>query len=166
MASSERFIANARRIGGTCPAARNPRLRRVRTSGLRAVAARGEPVCRGDHALGDRPAGGFVGVQLCGVGGTGEHVGEDRGERRRVLDAGVHALAARGAVDVGGVTRQEHPAVPVGVGQAVVDLEPGAPHDVPDAAIPAAPSPNTTTISAVKPTCLRCFASRFAKAVE
>ena len=31
VASPERFIANARRIGGTCPAARKPRSRRVRT---------------------------------------------------------------------------------------------------------------------------------------
>ena len=47
-----------------------------------------------------------------------------------VLDAGVHALAAGRAVDVGGVAGEEHPPGPVGRGVPVLQPEVGRPHRV------------------------------------
>ena len=43
----------------------------------------------------------------------------------RVLDAGVHSLTADGRVDVGGVTGEEGPSVPVVLDLALVAVEPG-----------------------------------------
>ena len=71
-----------------------------------------------EHAVGggDEPARegdafGFVGVeQSCG-GAAVQDVGEFPGEVDGVADAGVHALAADGAVDVGGVAEEEHAAL-------------------------------------------------------
>jgi hypothetical protein len=45
------------------------------------------------------------------------------GEVDRVLDAGVHALAGGGAVEVRGVAGQQHPVVAVARDLSVVDLE-------------------------------------------
>lgn len=76
----------------------------------------GHAVGEGDHASGD-------GAALCLV--VVEASGGDRvSQGVAVLDAGVHSLAARGAVDMGGVAGQEQPAVAVAVGDAVVHAEP------------------------------------------
>ena len=61
----------------------------------------GHPVGEGHHALGDGPAAALVAVE--GL------VGEGSAEGVRVLDAGVHALAAGGRVDVRGVPGEERP---------------------------------------------------------
>ena len=50
-----------------------------------------------------------------------EDVGQFPGEVHGVADAGVHALAADGAVDVGGVAEEEHAASVEVIGDAVVD---------------------------------------------
>ena len=51
-----------------------------------------------------------------------EDVGQFPGEIHGVADAGVHALAADGAVDVGGVAEEEHAAFVEVIGDAVVDV--------------------------------------------
>jgi hypothetical protein len=56
----------------------------------------------------------------------------------RVLDAKVHALAAGGAVHVCGVAREQQPSCAVGIGNAVMDPEPRAPHHVLDDHPPSA----------------------------
>ena len=75
-----------------------------------------------DEAAGEGDAFGFVGVeQFCG-GAVVEDVGQFPGEIHGVADAGVHALAADGAVDVGGVAEEEHAAFVEVLGDAVVDV--------------------------------------------
>ena len=67
-------------------------------------------------------------------------------ERHRVLDAGVHALAAGRAVDVGGVAGQQDPAGAVVVGDAVVHAEPRAPQHLGDPRPGALPGPRASTM--------------------
>jgi hypothetical protein len=67
----------------------------------------------------DRTAFGVVGVQQRLVGLAAGHDGELSARVPGVLDAGVHALGAGRAVDVGGVAGQEHQAGTVAGGMAV-----------------------------------------------
>src|SRR4051812_1902761 len=84
----------------------------------------------GDDVGGDRAPFRLVGVEAALAGTVAEDVGEPGGQRDRVLYAGVHALAACGTVHVRGVSGEEYPALPVAVGEPVVDAKPRAPHDV------------------------------------
>ena len=84
----------------------------------------------GDDAGGDRAPLRLVLVEAALVRAVAQHAGEPDAQLDRVLDAGVHALAAGGAVHVRGVAGEEHPPLPVAVGEPVVDAEPRAPHDV------------------------------------
>ena len=62
---------------------------------------------RRDQAPREGDALGLVGVEQRGVGASVQHRGELPGEVHGVADAGVHPLAADGAVDVRGVAEQE-----------------------------------------------------------
>ncbi|EXU63095.1 hypothetical protein Z951_37860 [Streptomyces sp. PRh5] len=73
----------------------------------------------------------MVGVQDGRVGATEGEV-EFPGEVGRVLDAGVHALAAHRGVHMGGVPGEEDPVVPVGAHLAFIAVEPGVPADLTD----------------------------------
>jgi len=76
----------------------------------------------------DRPAFGLVAVeQQIAVASAAQHGGELPAEIDRVLDAGVHALAAGRAVDVGGIAGEKHAAVSIADGQPLVDAEGGEP---------------------------------------
>ena len=68
---------------------------------------RGRAVGEPDHVERHRPAARLVAVERGGVRAGGQHVGERAAQVDGVLDAGVHALAAGGAVHVGGVAGQE-----------------------------------------------------------
>ena len=70
--------------------------------------------------LPDRPALAVVRVEERRRSAARDHERELPGQVRRVLEAGVHALSARGAVDVGGVPGDEHAAVAIAVDAAVV----------------------------------------------
>ncbi len=88
-----------------------------------------------DDGFGDAVTALGPGVQK-GVGlgcGLGEDLVESAGEVDGVLDAGVHALAAGGGVDVGGVSGEED-ATPAEVGgEAVMDAEARGPEEAGDA---------------------------------
>ena len=53
-----------------------------------------------------------------------QDVGERFAQRDRIGDTEVHALAAGGAMYMGGIAGQQYPAGPVTVGDTVVDPEP------------------------------------------
>jgi hypothetical protein len=78
----------------------------------------------------DRTPFGVVGVQQRLVGLAAGNEGELPARVPGVLDAGVHALGAGRAVDVGGVAGQEHQAGPVAGGVAVLEAEVGQPDGV------------------------------------
>ena len=90
----------------------------------------GRAMGEGDDAGGDRTPLGLVLVEDALVGAVAEHAGEPGRERDGVLDAGVHALAARRAVHVRRVAGEEDAAVAVVVGEPVVDAKSRAPYDV------------------------------------
>ena len=88
--------------------------------------AQGQPVpvefMDGDHVA-DRAALGRVGVEQGALGRSLDDVRQLPGQVEGVLHAGVHALAAGRAVDVGGVAGQEHAALAVVLHLALVDAE-------------------------------------------
>src|SRR6185369_10989887 len=75
-----------------------------------------------DEAAGEGDAFGFKAVEQRRRGAASEDVGQFPGEVHGVADAGVHALAADGAVDVGGVAEEEHAALTEFLGDAMVDV--------------------------------------------
>src|SRR5690606_29592929 len=77
---------------------------------------------------GQGAAFGGVGVEQAGVGAAVDDEREFPGEVLGVADAGVHALSADGAVDVGGAAGQQDAAAAVVGGQAPVDAEDRGPH--------------------------------------
>ncbi len=83
----------------------------------------------GEHHLADGVAFGVVGVEQR-LGGAVQDGGELPAQVGRVLEAGVHALAARGRVAVGGVAGEEDVAVAVGGHLALVGVEAGDPPGV------------------------------------
>jgi len=76
-----------------------------------------------DGLGGDRPPFGFVAVQQLLFCGPVDDHRELPGEVLRVTDAGVHPLTTERAVDMGGVTGEQDPAVTVGLGEPAVDPE-------------------------------------------
>jgi hypothetical protein len=79
----------------------------------------------------------MVGVQQAGRRPALHGGGEFPAEVGRVLDAGVHALPAGRGMDMGGVTGQQHPAVPVAGHLPFLAVEPGHPPRVVHAEISA-----------------------------
>jgi hypothetical protein len=89
----------------------------------------GQPAGQLEHLLGDGKALGAVCVEHR-VGGSVEHPAQRLGQRDRVLDPEVHALATCRAVNVCGVARQQQPAVAVAVGDPMMDPEMRSPDEV------------------------------------
>ena len=97
----------------------------------------GEPAVRHHHP--ERPVGRLqqaprhrqalvlIGVEQCGVGLSLHHQRQLPRQIVGVLQAGVHALRADRAVDVGGVAEQEAAAVAEALGAAVMDAVGGKP---------------------------------------
>src|SRR5882757_10423833 len=80
-----------------------------------------------DDVLADGVPFGVIAVQQRSASVTLDYLRELPAEVERVLHAGVHALTARGAVDVGSVTGEKHSPMTVFGHLAVVDLEAGDP---------------------------------------
>jgi hypothetical protein len=89
-------------------------------------------ICQGDDIFGDLVPIGRPRIEPR-FSAAADHIGERLGERDSVLDAGIHALPAGGAMHMGGVSAEQNVPFARALRNTMVNLEAGASDAVVDA---------------------------------